>query len=72
MHMMKRKQTKRQSHNQWVVLLLIGLAFAVRLYRLGIPELWFDETASYFVAAKDYPDIIAYVRQSLGEHPPLY
>src|SRR4051812_12575662 len=53
-------------------LMLIGLAFALRLYRLGSVELWFDEAASFVVASKGYREIVDYVRQASAEHPPLY
>jgi uncharacterized membrane protein len=53
-------------------LLVVGLAFAMRLYRLGSVEFWFDETASYSIASQDYLGILNYVRQASGEHPPLY
>ncbi len=61
-----------QSHYTLSVLLLTGFAFALHLYRLGATEFWFDEAAAYFVATKDYAEIVAYLRQALGEHPPLY
>src|SRR5437867_12871766 len=53
-------------------LMLIGLAFALRLYRLGSVELWFDEAASFAVASKGYREILDYVRQASAEHPPFY
>jgi uncharacterized membrane protein len=66
--------TKRQPNWQHVftVVLLLLLSFALRVYQLGAPEFWFDEAASYFVANRGYLDIIAYVRQAIAEHPPVY
>ena len=54
------------------MLVLLGLAFAVRLYRLGTVELWFDEAASNVVGSLDFTSILNYVRQAPNEHPPLY
>lgn len=47
-------------------------AWALRLYHLGGPELWFDEAASYFIAAKPPAEIVGYASHAIFEHPPLY
>ncbi len=50
-------------------LILLG-AFAVRLYRLGVASLWYDETVSLFLARQD---VVALTRHTAGDiHPPLY
>src|SRR5438105_15026748 len=54
------------------LLALLGIAFLLRIYRLDASGFWFDETASYFIAAKGIPGILAYARQAPGEHPPAY
>jgi len=51
---------------------LIALAWGLRLHNLASQELWFDEAASYFIAAKPPHGIVAYVAQAPFEHPPLY
>ena len=57
---------------RWGVLGLTLLAFALRVYALGRWELWFDETASYAIAVKSVPDLLAYTRSAIQEHPPGY
>ncbi|MBI5302084.1 MAG: glycosyltransferase family 39 protein [Chloroflexi bacterium] len=53
----------------WLPLILLA-AFALRLYRLGIASLWYDETVSVFLAQKD---LLALTRHTAGDiHPPLY
>jgi uncharacterized membrane protein len=45
-------------------------AFALRLYRLGVKSLWYDETVSMFIARQD---LDALTRHTAGDiHPPLY
>ena len=51
---------------------LVATAWALRVHRLGASELWFDEAASYFIAAKDWLGILRYVVGAPFEHPPLY
>ena len=48
------------------------VAWALRLWRLGAQELWFDEAASYFIAAKPLPLLLRYVANAPFEHPPAY
>ncbi len=50
------------------VILLIG--FALRLYRLGAPSLWYDETVSAFLACQSIPNLIAHTARDI--HPPGY
>lgn len=47
-------------------------AFGLRAWRLDRLELWFDETASYFVASKPPLEIITYSARAIQEHPPGY
>ena len=51
---------------------LIVLAWGLRLFHLGRPELWFDEAASYFIASKSWAGIVTYVAHAPFEHPPFY
>ncbi len=61
----------RAWHWRRVVLPLILLgAFALRLYRLGMASLWYDETVSVFLAQKD---LVALTQHTAGDiHPPFY
>ena len=56
--------------NSHVLFLLLLAAFALRLYRLGVASLWYDETVSTFLARQD---LVALTRHTAGDiHPPLY
>jgi len=50
-------------------LILFG-AFALRLFRLGVASLWYDETVSVFLAQKE---LLALTQHTAGDiHPPFY
>jgi mannosyltransferase len=51
-----------------VVIMLLG--FALRLYRLGADSLWYDETVSAFLAAETVPELIGHTTRDI--HPPGY
>jgi len=53
-------------------LVFVVLGWGLRLRNLGGPELWFDEAASHFIAARPPADILSYVASAPFEHPPLY
>ena len=48
------------------------VAFWLRVWRLGVSDLWLDEAISYFVANRSPMDIIAYTAANIAEHPPGY
>jgi uncharacterized membrane protein len=53
----------------WLFCIFLA-AFALRLYRLGVPSLWYDETVSVILAQKD---LLALTQHTAGDiHPPLY
>ena len=54
----------------WVLVLILGLAFGLRAYRLGAESLWYDETVSVYLAAQSMPDLIAHTAGDI--HPPGY
>ena len=54
----------------WCLFLLV--IWGLWLWRLEASDLTFDEAATYFIAHRDPQDIIAYLRQAVREHPPLY
>ena len=50
--------------------LVLLAAFALRMFRLGVASLWYDETVSTFLARQDLVDL---TRHTAGDiHPPLY
>jgi hypothetical protein len=50
--------------------LILIAAFALRLYRLGVSSLWYDETVSVFLAQQELAEL---TRHTAGDiHPPLY
>jgi len=58
-----------KSSRFWLFAILLA-AFALRLYRLGVAGLWYDETVSVILAQKD---LLALTRHTAGDiHPPLY
>ena len=52
--------------------LIFWAAWAVRLWLLDASNLTYDEAATYFVANRPLPDILAYLSGAVREHPPLY
>lgn len=50
--------------------LVLFAGFALRLYRLGVNSLWYDETVSMLLARAEIPELL---RHTAGDiHPPLY
>ncbi len=49
---------------------VLWLAFALRVYRLGVDSLWYDETVSALLARKSLTDMWAHTSRDI--HPPLY
>jgi mannosyltransferase len=54
----------------WGLVVILLLAFGLRLYRLGAESLWYDETVSAHLAGKSLPDLIAHTAGDI--HPPGY
>jgi mannosyltransferase len=53
-----------------LLLLVLLVAFALRLYRLGYQSLWYDEAVSLHLATKD---LLGLTQHTAGDiHPPLY
>ena len=46
------------------------LAFGLRVYRLGVDSLWYDEAVSALLARKPLPEMWAHTARDI--HPPLY
>ncbi len=63
---------QRRSLTLWSVVGLLLLAFALRVYALGVRELNFDEVASVFIAARGPLGLLDYLRGAIREHPPFY
>ncbi len=56
---------------RWLVLGLIGVAFALRLYHLDFQSLWRDEVDAVLFASRDWPTMLAMFSRA-GENGPLY
>ena len=52
--------------------LILWAAWAVRLWQLDASDLTYDEAATYYVAYRPLPEILAYLRGAVREHPPVY
>src|SRR6185436_17648934 len=70
MNQPKRKPFANFELSKILLLLVIMLGFALRLYRLGADSLWYDETVSAFLATQSIPDLIAHTARDI--HPPAY
>jgi 4-amino-4-deoxy-L-arabinose transferase-like glycosyltransferase len=55
---------------RFLLLGLILVGFALRLYRLGADSLWYDETVSAFLASQPMVDLVAHTAGDI--HPPGY
>ncbi len=62
---------RRSRRAELVPLLLIWLAFGLRIYRLGFQSLWRDEVDTLRFATRALPDLLATFRQP-GENGPLF
>lgn len=54
------------------VILLLLIAFSLRVRNLGVADLTFDEVATFFVAHRPLLEVIRYVMGAAREHPPVY
>ena len=50
--------------------LILFFAFALRLFRLGMPSLWYDETVSLYLARQDLGSLTQHTAGDI--HPPFY
>jgi mannosyltransferase len=60
------------SERRWLILPIVALAFAVRLYRLDVQSLWFDESFSALVASQPFAMSIRAMLEEGLHHSPLY
>ena len=60
----------RASFQDWALVAILLLGFALRLHRLGADSLWYDETVSVHLAAKSIPALVAHTAGDI--HPPGY
>ena len=56
-------------HN-WSLIAILLLAFGLRVYRLGVESLWYDETVSVYLAGQSVPGLVAHTAGDI--HPPGY
>ncbi len=61
-------RTRRSHRLLFIGILLLG--FALRVYRLGVDSLWYDETVSALLARKSLAEMWAHTVRDI--HPPLY
>ena len=57
---------------RWGLVILILLAFGLRIFDLGAEELWFDEALSANISTLGWQGTIAHLQNEPFEHPPLY
>lgn len=57
---------------RWVLVVFVLLAFALRMYDLGRREFWFDEALTANVSSLGWQGIVAHLRSTPFEHPPLF
>lgn len=62
--------TNQTNLRRGTLLLIVILAFGLRLYRLGAESLWYDETVSLLLAGKSLPALVAHTAGDI--HPPGY
>ncbi len=62
--------TRFSSRHRLVLVAILLLAAALRLYRLGADSLWYDETVSALLASKPLTAMWAHTARDI--HPPLY
>ena len=68
---MRRKRNCWRSCKRWLLLALTCLGFALRLYRLGYPELRGDEAFGLLFSSQGIGSIVQQTLQFLEPHPPL-
>ena len=62
--------TRGAARERAVFLILLAIGFALRLYRLGVDSLWYDETVSVYLAGSPVSELL---RHTAGDiHPPGY
>ena len=54
------------------LILILLLAFALRIYALNVKGLSFDEAGSAYIAGLGPLGMFAYLKRAIFEHPPLY
>ncbi len=59
-----------RARERMILLVVLLLGFALRLYRLGAYSLWYDETVSALLASKSLGAMWAHTARDI--HPPLY
>jgi 4-amino-4-deoxy-L-arabinose transferase-like glycosyltransferase len=73
---LRRERTETQggvrfsSRQRFALISILLLAFVLRLYRLGVDSLWYDETVSALLASKSLAAMWAHTAGDI--HPPFY
>ncbi|RLC78046.1 MAG: hypothetical protein DRI61_10485, partial [Chloroflexi bacterium] len=60
----------KNSRTRWLVLLLLLLAFLLRVYRLGAQSLWYDEGVSAYLTTLSPAELTRWTAEDI--QPPLY
>ena len=60
------------AERRWLMIPIVALAFAVRLYRLDVQSLWFDESLSALFASEPFAWSIRAMLEEGLHHSPLY
>ena len=72
MRLVTDKQRRATSRTVLGMALLLLLAFALRVWKVGTADLTFDEVATFFVAHRPVGEMLRYVMGAAREHPPFY
>ena len=59
-----------RDHHQLLLVLVLLLSFVLRIYRLAVQDIWWDEASSALQAPMSLQEITLY--QARDQHPPLY
>jgi mannosyltransferase len=60
------------AERRWLMIPIVALAFALRLYRLDVQSLWFDESLSALFASEPFAWSIRAMLEEGLHHSPLY
>ncbi|MFQ5945018.1 MAG: glycosyltransferase family 39 protein [Anaerolineae bacterium] len=65
-----RSGARRVLASRWVAVALVWIAFALRTYRLGAKNIWWDEGLAVWAARKPFAEMTLWTAGDV--HPPLY
>ena len=65
-------QISMLAERRWLILPIVALAFVVRLYRLDVQSLWFDESLSALFSSEPFTLSVRAMLEEGLHHSPLY